>query len=249
MRERQARSRSRFVIYYEILEILQQPGCPVCTRQAIASKRALGALLYEQVTDPLTRRHLLGSRGLCNWHAWMLPEVQDSALGTALVYKHLLLDVLKTIPVLFSERQTPSRWQRLVDQVTRRQRNPEPRGRRGQMAVCPVCRLCRRAERNDIRTILASWAELEFAEAFARSTGLCLPHLLACSRLCRGHVNLPPLLADHERRLQVLATELEEFIRKCDYRYQREAFGAERDSWQRVLEVFVGQAGIFGPER
>jgi hypothetical protein len=249
MTERQARSRSRFVAYYEILEILPQPGCPICTRQTIASKRALGTLLYEQVTDPLTRRHLLGSRGLCNWHAWMLPEVCDSALGTALVYKHLLLDVLKTLPVLFSESQTPSRWQRLVDQVTRRQRNPERRGRRGQTAGCPVCRLCRRAERNDLRTILAFWADPEFAQAFGQSTGLCLPHLLACSRLCRGHTNLPPLLAEHERKFQALAAELEEFIRKCDYRFQREAFGAERDSWRRVLELFVGQAGVFGPER
>jgi hypothetical protein len=246
---RQARSRSRFVVYYELLEILQQPGCPICARQAIASKRALGALLYEQVNDPLTRRHLLGSRGLCNWHAWMLPEVRDSALGTALVYKHLLLDVLTAFSVLLSEVQTPSRWQRLVDQVTRRQRNPEPRGRRGQKADCPVCRLCRRAERNDIRTILAFWAEPEFSQAFGKSTGLCLPHLVACSRAWQGHVNLPALLADHERRFQNLRTELEEFIRKCDYRFQREALGTERDSWRRVLEVFVGKAGVFGPER
>jgi hypothetical protein len=249
MRDGQARSRQRFVGYYEILEILQQPGCPICARQATASKRALGALLYEQVTDPLTRRHLLGSRGLCNWHAWMVPEVRDSALGTALVYKHLLLDVLKTFPVLFSEVQTPSRWQRLVDQMTRRQRSPAPRARRGQTTDCPICRLCRRAERNDIRTILASWTDPEFARAFAQSSGLCLPHLVACSRSSRDHVNLPALLADHERRFQDLAAELEEFIRKCDYRYQREAYGTEGDSWRRVLEVFVGQSGVFGPER
>jgi len=249
MSERQTRSRSRFVAYYEMVEVLQKPGCPVCTRQDIASRRALGALLYEQVTDPLTRRHLLGSRGLCNWHAWMLPEIRDSALGTALVYKHLLQDALKTFPGL-SARPSPSRWRRLVDQVSRRRRIPAaPEGHRGQKIDCPLCRLCRRAERNDVRTILAFWAEPEFAAAFGRSTGLCLPHLLACGQICRGHANLPSVLADHGRRFGELAGELEEFIRKRDYRFQREPYGPERDSWQRVLEVFVGQAGVFGPER
>ncbi len=249
MSEGQVQSRSRFVAYHEMLEVLRRPGCPLCTRQDIASRRALGALLYEQVTDPLTRRHLLGSRGLCNWHAWMLPEIRDSALGTALVYKHLLQDVLKTFPDL-SEQRAPSRWQRLVDQMTRRQRKVEgPEGHRGQKVNCPVCRLCRRAERNDARTILTFWAEPEFAQAFKQSTGLCLPHLLGCAEICRGHANLPSVLADHVRRFQELTGELEEFIRKRDYRFQREAYGPERDSWKRVLEVFVGQAGVFGPER
>jgi Family of unknown function (DUF6062) len=249
MAERKARPRSRFVAYYEMVEVLQQPGCPVCTRQGIASKRALGALLYEQATDPLTRRRLLGSRGLCNWHAWMLPEIRDSALGTALVYKHLLQDVLKTFPGL-SEPQTPSRWQRFVDQLSRRREKAAgPEGHRGQRADCPVCRLCRRAERNDIRTILTFWAEPELAQAFGRSAGLCLPHLLACTQICRGHANLPSVLADHVRRFRELTEELEEFIRKRDYRFQREPYGPERDSWKRVLEVFVGQAGVFGPER
>jgi hypothetical protein len=249
MSERQGRPRSRFVAYFELLEVLQQPGCPVCTRQEIASKRALGALLYEQVTDPLTRRHLLGSRGLCNWHAWMLPEIPDSALGTALVYKHLLQDLLQAFPGLL-EHRSPSRWRRLVDQVSRRRKRvAEPARRRGQTADCPVCRLCRRAERNDVRTIVTFWAEPEFAQAFKQSSGLCLPHLLACAQICRGHASLPSVLADHARRFQELTGELEEFIRKRDYRFQREAYGPERDSWRRVLEVFVGRAGVFGPER
>jgi hypothetical protein len=249
MPEGQTRSRTGFVAYYEILNLLQRPGCPLCTRQGIASKRALGSLLYEQVTDPQTRRHLLGSRGLCNWHAWMLPEIRDSALGTALVYKHLLQDVLKTFPGL-AGRRPPSRWQRLVDQMTRRQRKAAgPEGHRGQTAYCPVCRLCRRTERNDARTILTFWAEPEFAQAFNQSTGLCLPHLLGCAEICLGHANLPSVLADHARRFRDLIGELEEFIRKRDYRFLREAYGPERDSWKRVLEAFVGQPGVFGPER
>lgn len=34
-----------------------------------------------------------------------------------------------------------------------------------------------------------------------------------------------------------------------DYRYTDEAKGRESSSWHRVLETFVGRAGVFGPER
>ena len=46
-----------------------------------------------------------------------------------------------------------------------------------------------------------------------------------------------------------LAAELEEFARKNDYRFATEAVGEEGSSWRRVLDVFVGRPGVFGPER
>ena len=35
--------------------------------------------------------------------------------------------------------------------------------------------------------------------------------------------------------------ELEEFLRKSDYRFQKEPFGAEKDSWQRAISAISGQ--------
>jgi hypothetical protein len=92
-------------------------------------------------------------------------------------------------------------------------------------------------------------SEAAFAGAFDRSAGLCLPHLYGAMAVGRDHPNLGILLAAHERRWQDLAWELEEFSRKFDYRYADEARGRESSSWHRVLEVFVGRAGVFGPER
>jgi hypothetical protein len=42
---------------------------------------------------------------------------------------------------------------------------------------------------------------------------------------------------------------LGEFARKFDYRYADEAKGRESSSWHRALEIFVGRAAVFGPER
>ena len=38
-----------------------------------------------------------------------------------------------------------------------------------------------------------------------------------------------------ESRLARLQAEMEEFIRKNDYRFRGEAWGTERDAWQRAL--------------
>jgi hypothetical protein len=65
----------------------------------------------------------------------------------------------------------------------------------------------------------------------------------------RDHPNLPALLLAHEARWQDLLWELEEFARKFDYRHAAEAMGREGNSWHRALEVFVGRAAVFGPER
>jgi hypothetical protein len=91
--------------------------------------------------------------------------------------------------------------------------------------------------------------ESDFAEAFARSTGLCLPHLYGALAIGHDHPNLPILLVAHEQRWQGLMGDLEEFVRKFDYRYANEAMGDEKKSWRRALETFVGRAGVFGPER
>ena len=57
------------------------------------------------------------------------------------------------------------------------------------------------------------------------------------------------LLGSAEQRWQGLMGDLEEFVRKFDYRYANEAMGDEKKSWRRALETFVGRAGVFGPER
>ena len=61
--------------------------------------------------------------------------------------------------------------------------------------------------------------------------------------------SVPALLAAHEAGWTALAAELEEFARKNDYRFAAEAVGEEGSSWRRVLDVFVGRPGVFGPER
>ncbi|MCX5734518.1 MAG: DUF6062 family protein, partial [candidate division NC10 bacterium] len=103
---------SKFVMYYELLEAFGKPGCPVCTNLERGSLKALNDMLYEQVTDPESRRRLVESRGYCNWHAWMLPRVQNSPLGAALIYRHLLAEALARLQASRLETCERSSWRR-----------------------------------------------------------------------------------------------------------------------------------------
>ena len=241
---------SKFITYFQLLDAFGKAGCPVCTRLERGALRALDGLMYEQVNDPFTRDRLVESHGFCNWHAWMLPGIHNSALGVALIYRHLLQETLEHLQAVGREVRPRGRWQRLWERLTGSREETLPiLAWRSRRARCYLCTFARRTEHDDLKTILDFLGEAEFAEAFGRSAGLCLPHLYAAMAIGRDHPSLRTLLGMHEKRWQDLLWELEEFARKFDYRYADEVIGRERDSWRRALEVFVGRTGIFGPER
>ncbi len=245
-----ATSSSKFIAYFQLLDAFKEPGCPVCTRLEQGALKALDGLMYEQVNDPFTRDRLVESHGFCNWHAWMLPTVHNSALGVALIYRHLLQETLEHLQAAGREIRPRGRWQRLWERLTGSREELLPiLTWRSQKKPCYLCTFARRSEEDDLGTIFDFLGEAEFAEAFTQSAGLCLPHLYAAMAVGRDHPNLRKLLAIHEKRWQDLLWELEQFARKFDYRYVDEAKGRESSSWHRALDAFVGRVSVFGPER
>ena len=241
---------AKHIAYFQLLDAFKQPGCPVCTRLEQGAIRSLDALMYEQVNDPITRERLVESHGFCNWHAWILPGIHNSALGVALIYRHLLQETLDRLQAARRDAHPRTRRRRVWERLTGSRRDPiQMLAWRGRKTRCPMCGFARHAERDDLTTILEYIGEPGFAEAFSRSSGLCLPHVYLAMTIGRDHPHLRTLLAVQEARWKDLVWELEEFARKFDYRYADEAKGRETSSWHRALEVFVGRAGLFGPER
>ena len=250
MVRRTHRSSTKFITYFQLLDTFKEAGCPVCSIVERGALKGLDSLMYEQVNDPITRERLVESHGFCNWHAWMLPRVPNSALGAAVIYRHLLdntLDRLRaTLRVVGSGTPNSSVRDRLFGA---RSEPPTFLDWRHKKATCSLCKTVLRAERDILTTVLDFIGEPEFSEAFGRSGGLCLPHLTLALEMGRDHPNLFPLLNSHRERWEILLWELDEFARKFDYRYADEAKGREGTSWIRALESFVGRAGLFGPER
>ena len=77
--------------YHELLEALDERGCPVCRLAEESVEDAISAILHEQVNDAAFREQFLASGGFCRHHAWRL-VLQHDILGTAILYRALLRD-------------------------------------------------------------------------------------------------------------------------------------------------------------
>ena len=250
MKRKRKTAPSKFLTYFQLLDAFREPGCPVCRIVEAGALKALDSLMYEQVNDPGTRDRLVAAHGFCNWHAWMLPRVPNSALGVAVIYRHLLQN---TLDRLQGARQAPAAGMPssgLYERLLGVRRDPPPLlAWRRKKAPCHLCTMSRQSERDLLIAVLDFFGEPEFSDAFTRSPGLCLPHLALALEMGGDRPDLVPLLNAHRTRWENLRWELDEFVRKFDYRYADEIKGREGSSWNRALELFVGGAGLFGPDR
>ena len=200
-------------------------------------RRSLEALLHEQVTDPVTRRGLRQSHGLCPVHTGLLASLPHANLAVALIYQQLLRDAREQLgqgPAARSGRRFPNPAGASPLAVWHRAR-----------AACHLCLTGEARVVSDLAVIRKYFPEPTFQEHFGRSAGLCLPHLAKLVDLGPDHPTLPAVLAWHETRWRELDAELGEFARKFDYRYTKEPMGRERDSWLRVLRLFAGTRDVF----
>ncbi len=106
--------------------------------------------------------------------------------------------------------------------------------------MCPACRLWAAQERLYLTVLLEEWGDTELSSAFAESEGLCLPHVARLINDHASHLNLPAILTAQQALMQALHADLQEFIRKQDYRFSKEPFGREANAWQRVVSFFIG---------
>lgn len=228
----------KFIGDVRLLEACGQPGCPVCRCVVHDSRQHLDALLYEQVTDLQTRRRIRGSWGFCNWHTWMLLEIQGSRSGAAIIYEDLL--------------------GRLVERVRRDAEAPaRPRswlpasGRRGTRRVrlrerCLVCEAAGEAERRYLETMLAGSGDAELQLAYARSDGLCGPHVLRAIELAAGRPGTSWLAARTALKWARLRDDLARFVSKHDHRNRAPFTATEAAACERAFEVLSGARALFG---
>lgn len=235
--------REKWIDYFDLLDALKVPGCLLCNRMEALSLKFLDNLFYERVTDLWTRVGLRKAKGFCNWHAWMSAGLPFSNSGIAIIYKDLLDAEIKEF----------SKW--MDGKELLRKKRDLRRQRKGSAgffpyredkAPCPICKSIQEHEKMEMGVLLDFIDEEEFSKAFETSSGICLRHLLRVIQNYREHSHLQLFMEKQIRKYRALSEELEEFIRKLDYRFSREPKGSEADSWKRVIEQFAGRNGIFG---
>jgi len=106
---------------------------------------------------------------------------------------------------------------------------------------CPICSGIQTIEEQYFTTLLEHISgPNSLSHVYQNSDGLCLPHFRRALSQAKPARHLKALIEAQEVVWERLYAELGEFIRKNDYRYRREPFGAEEDAWLRALESISG---------
>jgi Family of unknown function (DUF6062) len=216
-------------LYFELIEALQAGGCALCRLALKASDSYLNALLYEGVIDVPIRDELRNARGPCHRHAWQMAGKRGSVLGTAVIYR----DVVNTLArALQEEAAAPRRWRGNRDTLARRL---------APTAGCPACALEQDAERRAAKTLLKHVSSADIAAAYDAAGGLCLPHFEVVLAHAGGEASRT-LAQWQASALCRLRDELDELIRKHDYRFRGEPTSAEEAiAWKRAVAAAVGE--------
>lgn len=223
----------------DLEEAIAVGGCPICCLAERAVGRYLVSLLRERVLDIDERRRLRHARGLCNAHAWQLQE-GGGALGISIIYR----DVLNTLTKALE--QGVEVHGGLLARLLAGEGSPQRaagrlKDRLAPAAPCPACTERTEVERLAVGALLDYLRAAGFAAHYRSGDGLCLAHLLASLERVRDGQVLEQLLAVQLRVDAGLRSELDEFIRRNDYRFREEKIGAEGDAWIRAIRHAAGE--------
>jgi hypothetical protein len=237
-------SEEKFIGHFRLVEACATPGCPVCRCLIDDSRSYLTAVLYEQVTDPDTRRALRASWGFCSWHVGMLPEIAHAIFGAAIIYEDLVRLALERTAGLADGAREPGRrgW------LSALRRGPRSRAAALYRArpACPACVSVAETERRYLDTLVRRVDDGDVQAAYARSDGLCVPHLFAAVEVGGERPEVATLVGRTHEKWRALGRTLGSFVAKHDYRNREPYTAAEAAASARAFDTLAGTRGVFG---
>ena len=238
------RSETKLLSYHALVEALDGDGCPFCALVPAALERYCRTLLYEQVNDIDLRANLRASQGFCAAHGEMLRQAR-SALGSAIIHRDVLNTLARSLEAEPPPANTSRHWLRTLVDPGR----PTPDLALGVAEPCPACQRVRERELHYADTLLLNWRDERLQRKFSSSAGLCLSHLRLTLARTGNPAQFEALRDAHLAKWRDLIAELDEFIRKNDYRFADKEIGAEGTSWSRAIDLVSGAWQVAGSYR
>jgi hypothetical protein len=234
--------------YYDLVETFTTPGCAVCHLVLRDVDRHLDSLLYEYVNDPDTHRAFRNARGLCNTHGWQLIGYMGASLGTTILYRATVVEVLKIIDRTPLDTITSSGLARLLGTNAESSSaaladSLEP------TSQCPVCAFLVNVEGSYLNTFMQHISDTQLQKVFEASDGLCLPHFRQALRTTAELASIKFIVETQRAIWTRLKGELEEFQAKSGQDRRHEPMGSEGDSWRRAIGRMSGESGVFSLDR
>jgi len=215
--------------YHTLLYACTQEGCLLCRIAQESTDRYLDAWKYELFTDVEVRQELQRTQGFCNLHTWQLVHI-GATLPLAIAYRDIITDLTEQLQ---NRPTTNGLFRRIFEN-----------GNKPEQTQCPACQHKEKAESRSINTLRKALLDPTFYQQFAASDGLCLGHFqLSCElKMSDTPGDWLTLLRKAQLEcLQRLDAQLQEMIRKHDYRFKDEERGPEMISWKRAASIVAGE--------
>ncbi len=226
----------------------QREGCPVCTLVLESVQHFMDTWQYEGFSDVEHRHQLIQSRGFCPLHTWQLAQ-NNAPFQLAVVYQEVLTEILDDLnrdthalaAVGFDETAPETAWKKLWKRRGRQRKLVGPAYDR-----CPICRVRAAAEQRFTGLLLEQLPSQEMRALLCQSTGLCLQHFAQARQQAEnGDPAIFRSLLECQRTcMQRVLEEIQESIRKHDYRFTNEPRGSEMTSWRRAAKLCAGNPGV-----
>lgn len=215
----------KHLVYYNLLEWLQQKGCALCTAESLAAARHLEMILQEGVNHPYLRGQLLQSRGYCRRHAgyWL---AAGHPVDRALLY----LDQVKGFAD-FLNAGRPVRFAHQAKNIAQAWQ---------EHSLCPACAAEREAAERHLRALFEYWAQPELQSALQAGPAFCPAHFFQALRQAPDPTLRAALLDWEHAKLRSLQQDLEELLRKLGSQAKAAEFGPESDAWLRAIHQMAG---------
>ena len=210
--------------------MLDVEGCPLCQEAR------------DSDGDPASLLPLANSGSLCNLHLRRVMNSGRSEDVSRLIERERLALVRRLLDDTDHSAKRQGSLRTLFQSVYRRL-SPAPK---------PFDEVCCEADAREMQMqsghaggLAEAMINLDFRGAFLKSSGLCFTHLLLA--LPQASPKNASMLAELEAwKLQALAAELKEYIRKHDYRFTHEPWGDEASSPWRAVRKMAGAEGVWG---
>jgi len=224
-----ARKPRRHAGEHDLIEAFGQPGCPVCRLSTEAVDAYLTSVCYEQVNDLDLREQLRTAGGFCRSHAERFIKQRLGQLAAAIVYRDVLNTARKRLAAGngFTGRSKLSALFGV-------------RGRRDSRSLppCPGCEAEAEAEGRYLAVLRNRLTDSTVRAKYQAGDGLCLPHI--DQALQTDDDGARALAEASVEMLGTIVADLDEYIRKHDYRFTSEVWDGGEDTPERAVERAVG---------
>ena len=238
---------AKHTLYHELRETLSSSGCAICRMGEKSVARYLEGLVYQNANDYKVRAEVTRSRGFCNLHAWQLSESHGAALDVAILYGDILTDwqrALEACAPQATSREWLSRLRAVLGLSNKQSDAHALATTLAPQRPCLVCAARDAAEGAHLQELLGHLTDPDIQTGYITSGGLCLPHFRQALHHSGTATQTEQLVTLQKQAIAPLLAEVNEFIRKHDYRFEAEMTASEGESWPKALALVSGQRRV-----